>query len=271
MKIASLLRKYSIQPKRSLGQNFLVNESVARRIVELSELTSEDTVIEIGTGLGILTVELSRVAKKVITYETDRRLIPVHGELLSDRRNVEIIYGDFMKAPLSLGADEVASYVSNIPYHLTSPIIERIAFGEHDFDRAVLMVQKEFSNRLTASPSTKPYGSLTVVLSALCRIDELLSLSRHSFFPAPGVDSVVTRLTPRDNQNIRKDERDKFRSLVKASFSERRKTLKNNLKSIIGDADRLLERAGILKGARAEELDVEDFVRIFRIVQEENL
>ena len=271
MKIASLLRKYSIEPKRSLGQNFLTNESVARRIAELSELTSRDTVVEIGTGLGILTVELSRVAGRVITYETDRRLMPVHWEILSEQRNVEIIYGDFMKTPLPLDANEAASYVSNIPYHLTSPIIERIAFGEHDFERAVLMVQKEFADRLTAKPSTKSYGSLTVVLSALCEISELLSLSRHSFFPAPGVDSVVTKLTPRDNQIIQKDERDKFRSLVKTSFSERRKTLKNNLKSIMGDVDYLLDRAGIMKSARAEELGVEEFVKLFRVVQEESL
>ncbi len=269
MNTANLLKKHGIIPKKSLGQNFLTNESTAIQIAERSGITPDEIAIEIGAGTGILTLALSRISRMVIAYETDKRLVPVLKEVLSGIKNVRLVHEDFLKSPFLEEMNELHSYVSNIPYHLTSPIIERILFEDHFYNHAVLMVQKEFAERIMATSSTKSYGSLTVLLSAVCTVEKLLLLSRHSFYPVPNVDSVVLRLTPHENQKISKDELHKFRSLLKVSFSERRKMLKNNLKSIVRDPNGLLMRAGIANDVRAEELSVEDFLRLFRASREE--
>lgn len=269
MNTANLLKKHAIIPKKSLGQNFLTNKSTAIQIAERSGITPDEIAIEIGAGTGILTLALSRISRMVIAYETDKRLVPVLKEVLSGIENVRLIHEDFLKSPFLEEMNELHSYVSNIPYHLTSPIIERILFEDHCYNHAVLMVQKEFAERIMAKPSTKAYGGITVVTSTICVVERLLSLSKSSFFPQPSVDSVVIRLTPHENQKISKDELHKFRSLLKVSFSERRKMLKNNLKSIVRDPNRLLNRAGIANDVRAEELSVEDFLRLFRATREE--
>lgn len=263
MNYERLLKKLKIFPKKSLGQNFLTNKNIAYRIVRSADVKVDETILEIGVGTGILTEELAKQAKIVVGFEIDRNMRKVHLDLLS-MDNVEIIYDDFLKHDLYNYSGEKLKYVANIPYNITSPLLEKIVFNGPRFISAVLMVQKEFAERLLAKNGSKKYGSLTVKMNAFLDITKKMDISRKNFYPVPNVDTTVVKLDIKKDFLIDFSKRKEFNKFVNACFSHRRKQLKNNLKAFIEDPEKFLESYGINTKIRAEELSIEQFVSLFK-------
>jgi len=187
--IRALLKKYKVKPTKKHGQSFLKNQSVARSIVSAAEISNNDTVLEIGGGLGILTKQLVQEAKHVHVVELDPGLVKALRDIFSDYDNVSIIEGDALKISLP----NVTKIVSNLPYSISSEITFRI-LHEIEFERAVLMYQKEFAERLSALPGTSNYSRLSVNIGYQAEVEHLLDVPANMFYPIPAVDSVVVRL-----------------------------------------------------------------------------
>ena len=262
MNTGKVLREYGIVLKKSLGQNFLKNESIPSRIVAEAGVTSDTEVIEIGVGAGVMTIVLAGVVKHLTGYEIDRRFESLHRDILHFP-NVDIRYEDFLTADLHEFSPNNLMYVANIPYNLTSPIIEKILFNGPAFNSAILMVQKEYADRLLARPSTKEYGGLTVSVRTFATIERVFEVGRHEFIPEPVIDSTVIRVKFREDPPVSSELKASYRSLVKTAFSQRRKKLKNNLKSICKDPDKILAAVNLSPDVRAEELTVENFVSLY--------
>ena len=257
MKTKELLEKYGIKLKKSLSQNFLSDERIAKKIVEKSGVGKEDVVVEIGAGAGTLTEELAKVAKKVIAYEIDERLKDLLEERLSNFENVELIFTDFLKADLS-GIPDGFVYVSNIPYGITGPIIEKI-LREGRFSFAVLMVQKEVAERITSPPGRKSYGYLSALVQSFCNVEKLFDVSKSHFIPNPQVDSTVLKLVWKGKIAPF----DEYREFLSIAFSKKRKTLKNNLRGIVKDPLSFLRENRIEEKVRPEEVRPEVLLRLF--------
>ncbi len=257
MKTSDLLKKYGIKLKKSLGQNFLSNRRIAEKIVKLSGVSSKDVVVEIGAGAGTLTEELAKVAKKVFAYEIDRSLKGLLTDRLSYYENVELIFDDFLKADLPNVENFV--YVANIPYSITGPIIERV-LRENRFRFAVLMVQKEVADRIISKHGVRTYGYLSALVQSYCDVKKILEVSRSNFVPNPKVDSTVLKLVWKDLSF----DFEKYSKFLSISFRNKRKTLRNNLKSFLDDPDKVLKDLGIDLGMRPEQISAEGFQEIFR-------
>ncbi|MCX5749972.1 MAG: 16S rRNA (adenine(1518)-N(6)/adenine(1519)-N(6))-dimethyltransferase RsmA [Candidatus Saganbacteria bacterium] len=261
-----LLNKYDIRLKRSLGQNLLVDKAALDRIVKAGDIRSSDTVIEIGTGTGILTKELAKTAKKVITFEIDRTIIEAAKEYLAGHENVELINDDFLKADLGtlLSSFSNTKIVANVPYYITTPVIEKILENKEQISLAILTVQREFAQRMTAKPGTKEYGSFTVFVNYHTEPKIVSYIPKSSFLPQPEVGSAIILLTIREKPFVDvKDERSFF-EVVRTSFSQRRKTLRNCLltKFEPQKVDRALSQAGIDGKRRGETLSIAEFARL---------
>jgi 16S rRNA (adenine1518-N6/adenine1519-N6)-dimethyltransferase len=228
----SLLLRLGLKPKKALGQHFLLHPHQARRIVAALELTEEDTVVEIGAGLGALTTILAQTARRVIALERDPALADfLQTDLLAETPDVEVLCQDilefdFMKTSRETGRP--LAVVGNLPYQITSPLLFRLIEVLPAIARAVLMMQQEVGARLVARPATKDYGILSVLGQYYFRITRLLALSPGNFFPPPQVDSVVLRLDPQPPALPARDE-GLLQRVVKTAFGHRRKTLNNTL------------------------------------------
>ncbi|HOB15490.1 MAG TPA: 16S rRNA (adenine(1518)-N(6)/adenine(1519)-N(6))-dimethyltransferase RsmA [Defluviitoga sp.] len=263
MTTSEWLKKYNIKLKKSLGQNFLTVRSIAEEIVTKSLVTFEDTVIEIGSGIGILTEELAKRAKNVISFEIDERLKPLLIEKLKNYDNIELIFKDFLKADLSQIRDyKKLKYVANIPYYISSPILEKILKESPNFDYAVLMFQKEFGGRMIAQAG-KAYSPLSIFVQTYYDVDKIMDVSKTNFVPIPKVDSVVLKLTP-NHKNLEELDPDKFMKFIHQCFSNRRKTLKNNLKSIISNPETLLKEIGLNELVRPEVVPIETYIKMYK-------
>lgn len=275
--IKKLIGKENFQFSKSLGQNFLINPSVAPRIAELGNATPEYGIIEIGAGIGVLTQELAKHAAKVVTIEIDKKLIPILDKTLAAHDNVKVINDDVMKIDLhQLIANEFAgmrvAVCANLPYYITSPIIMKLLEDELPIDSITVMVQKEAATRLTAELGTREVGAITVAVRYYSEPKILFNVSKGSFMPVPKVDSSVIRLdihkgiganSKDDNDEINRDD---FFRVVKASFAQRRKTLLNSLSSGLAidkqEVRAILGKAGIRENMRAEQLAMNDFKEI---------
>ena len=275
--IKKLLGNENFQFSKSLGQNFLINPSVAPRIAELGNASPEYGIIEIGAGIGVLTHELAKRAAKVVTIEIDKKLIPILDKTLAAHDNVKVINADIMKIDLhQLIADEFAgmrvAVCANLPYYITSPIIMKLLEDELPIDSITVMVQKEAAARLTAELGTREVGAITVAVRYYSEPKLLFNVSKGSFMPAPKVDSSVIRLDihggiDADLGSINDEvNRDDFFRVVKASFAQRRKTLLNSLSAGLAiekkDVRAILEKAGIRENLRAEQLTMNEFKEI---------
>lgn len=275
--IKKLLGNENFQFSKSLGQNFLINPSVAPRIAELGNASPEYGIIEIGAGIGVLTHELAKRAAKVVTIEIDKKLIPILDKTLAAHDNVKVINADIMKIDLhQLIADEFAgmrvAVCANLPYYITSPIIMKLLEDELPIDSITVMVQKEAAARLTAELGTREVGAITVAVRYYSEPKLLFNVSKGSFMPAPKVDSSVIRLDihggiDADLGSINDEvNRDDFFRVVKASFAQRRKTLLNSLSAGLAiekkDVRAILEKAGIRENLRAEQLTMDEFIEI---------
>ena len=252
-----LLATYGRHPRKRLGQHFLVDPQVVQRILRAAELTKKDHVLEIGTGLGILTKELADHVQKVTTVEVDKELLKIAKEVLKDYANIEFIHGDFLKMELnSLCPEGNYKIVGNLPYYITTPVIEKILKAKTKPQLAVLMLQKEVAERMAASPGTKKYGSFSIFVQyhAEVKIDSFVSKS--SFYPWPEVSSAIIVLKPYSTPKYEVKNEKLFFDLVHTAFQQRRKKLKNSL------AEFNLENKGIDLSRRPEELSLEEFARL---------
>ncbi|MDI3473395.1 MAG: rRNA (adenine1518-N6/adenine1519-N6)-dimethyltransferase [Thermotogaceae bacterium] len=267
MKTSEWLAKYNVKLKKSLGQNFLSDNRIAKRIIEKLNLDSDYTIVEIGAGAGTLTEELARIAKKVIAYEVDLSLAALLRERLKIFENVEIKFEDFLKADLKNIKAERLSYVANIPYFITTPIIEKILLESPKFEFATLMVQKELAERIASKHGSRKFGSISFFVQYFCNVETVLEVSRSHFVPNPKVDSIVIKLTPK-NPELSFEDLIKLFKFSKKLFSQRRKMIKNILKSMGYSAEKLesLDKKFDLK-VRPEQLSVEQITELYNLLE----
>ncbi len=269
MRTRQILKEYNYRPSRGLAQNFLVNESLLNRISQLAHLGPDDTVVEIGAGPGNLTRRLARFAGKVIAIEADEELTLIHKAESTDE-NVEVICADALEfdfGSLPRGQGKL-KLVANLPYNITTPLLFKLLERPELFSEMLILVQAEVANRIAAEPGSRKYGILSVVIQLWADAKIVLTVDPKNFSPRPKVNSALLRLTMLDKPRSEIDDPEFFQSLVKASFSKRRKTLKNALLKSpqMGiDQDRLLEAldlTGIDPGCRAETLSIENFAAL---------
>ncbi|MDQ0163424.1 16S rRNA (adenine(1518)-N(6)/adenine(1519)-N(6))-dimethyltransferase RsmA [Bacillus alveayuensis] len=272
MKTKEILQKYGFSFKKSLGQNFLIDVNILHRIVERANITNETGVIEIGPGIGALTEQLAKKAKKVVAFEIDGRLIPILDETLAQYENVWIIHQDVLKADLQ---EIVHKYfkdckeimvVANLPYYVTTPIMMKLLEEKLPLKGIVVMLQKEVAERMSANPSTKDYGSLTIAVQYYTDAKIVMTVPKTVFVPQPNVDSAVIRLQLRNKPLIQVENESFFFQVVRASFAQRRKTLLNNLQNNLPNGKNrkqqiieTLEDVGIDPKRRGESLTIQEF------------
>lgn len=268
--VKEVLSRHGFKFSKSLGQNFLIDGNIVRKIVSESNITKEDYVLEIGPGMGTLTEELALRAKKVVAIELDNTLLPILDETLGKYDNVEIVHGDVLKIDLSKLIEEKldnkpVKVVANLPYYVTTPIIGKLIEDNLNLESITVMVQKEVAERMAAGPGGKEYGSLSIFVNFYSNPEIIVKVPKTVFMPQPKIDSAVIRLT------LKKDlpdvDRDKFFKVVKAAFSKRRKTIINALSSYGFNIEKetireSLEQSNINPEERAEKLSVEDFIKI---------
>jgi 16S rRNA (adenine1518-N6/adenine1519-N6)-dimethyltransferase len=260
-----------IHPKKALGQNFLVDGNVIANIIKAARIAADDRVLEIGPGRGALTSRLAEFAARVVAVEWDRELVPFLREKLAGRGTADVIHGDILRTDLNLLLTPLWGgrwkVVANLPYNISSQILFRFIEERALFSELLLMLQKEVGDRLVAPPSCKEYGILTVLCSLYFDIERVFLVKPASFRPVPKVDSVVLRFRVLPEPRLDVGDERLFKRVVKASFSQRRKTLWNCLKSAeVFPDDRDLqdafEKAGIDGGRRGETLSLEEFARL---------
>ena len=252
--------------KKSLGQNFLIDNNILKKIVDVSNIKENSLVIEIGPGSGNLTKEIAKYANKVLCYEIDTRLEPILKENLQNYNNIDIIFDDFLKRNTNIDLKKYnydnLYVIANLPYYITTPIIEKLIESKLDFKQITIMVQKEVGERFSAIPKTKDYNSLTVYLNYYFDIKKEFIVSRNSFIPKPNVDSIVVTLKRKDNLLYLKN-KELFNKLLKDAFKFKRKTIKNNLHNYdLKKIEEILNKYNFNLTSRAEELPLEVFVEI---------
>ena len=266
--IRTLCEKYDFALSKGFGQNFIVNPGVPPKIVDAAGIDRRCGVLEIGPGIGVLTREIARRAGRVVAIEVDKRLPPVLEETLAGFDNVKVVLQDVLKADLrALMAEEFAgmpvAVCANLPYYITSPIIMNLLEAHLPITSLTVMVQKEAAARLCAEPGSREVGAVSIAVRYYSDPKILFQVSRGSFLPAPDVDSTVIRLDVRDRPPVEVGSEEQFFKVVRAAFSQRRKTLPNTLSAGLGipkaQAIEMLEKAGIPTNLRAEQLTLDQF------------
>ena len=266
IKFKEKMEKYGISLKKMYGQNFIIDENIINNIIRNSGIDEETLVIEIGPGAGSLTYKLAQNSKNVLCYEIDKTLEPLLKENLIDLKNVDIIFKDFLTADIMTDINKYTYkklyVVANLPYYITTPIIIKLIEDLIPVDKIVVMVQKEVGDRFRAVPGTKDYNSLSIYLNYYFDVKKILDVSKNVFLPKPNVDSIVVEFSKKESKIELKDEK-LFFKLVKDAFSQKRKTIKNNLKSYnLSIIEKVLEKNGYNLLTRAEQIPVEVFAEM---------
>lgn len=261
-----ILHRFKLRADKKLGQNFLIDEDIVRRIVEVAELTPEDKVLEVGPGIGTLTQGLAESGADVVAVELDKRLLPVLDVTLEGYDNVRIVNGDILKVDImqEVGA-ETFKVCANLPYYITTPIIFALLEKRLPMERLVAMVQKEVAERMAAQPGGREYGALSVAIQYFTEPEIAFIVPPTSFIPAPAVDSAVIVCKRRKQPSVQVCDEALFFRVVKAAFSMRRKMLNNALKNMGISSEQCakwLELAGIDGKRRGETLTLEDFAAL---------
>jgi 16S rRNA (adenine1518-N6/adenine1519-N6)-dimethyltransferase len=271
----TILEKYGFSFKKSLGQNFLIDTNILKKIVSFANLNEKSGAIEIGPGIGALTEQLARTSKKVVAFEIDQRLLPILNDTLSPYQNVNIIHKDVLEADVQNVIDEQFKeiddimVVANLPYYVTTPIIMKLLEDKLPIRGIVCMLQKEVADRISARPGTKDYGSLSIAIQYYTEAETVMIVPKTVFVPQPNVDSAVIRLTKRKQPAVSVIDESFFFQVTRASFAQRRKTLLNNLTSQLPDGKQkkeeillALNASGIDPTRRGETLSLEEFGRL---------
>ena len=257
---------YNFDYKKSLGQNFLKDNNVIDKIVSAINYEDNNLVIEIGPGSGAMTKELLKRVDFAILYEIDTRLEKILFKELSDYVNYELIFDDFLKRNIG---NDLSKYkydnlyiVANLPYYITTPIINKIVADKLPVKEMVIMIQKEVADRLSSKPGSRDYGQITVFLNYFFEIEKVLTVSKNCFVPKPKVDSAVIKMKRREQKELVKDE-EFFEKIVKDSFRFKRKTIKNNLSNYdLKKIDIILNKYGFDINTRSECIPYYVFVEI---------
>ena len=265
--IKSILKKYDIQLKKSLGQNFLTDNHTLQAIVKASGVTSEDTVLEIGPGIGSLTRHLAAASKKVIAVELDATLIPALRDVLTPFSNVELIHGDILKVELPASLQESPYLiVANIPYYITSAVIRRSLENSAKPKKMILTIQKEVARRICQKPGDLSLLALSVQVYGAPKV--LFDIAAGAFYPAPNVDSSVLSIDLYDQPMIPQADLDKFFHWIKAGFSQKRKKLRNSLSAGLNvstaEIEEIFSRADLDPQRRAETLSIEEWKNLIQ-------
>ena len=270
-RVKTALMSRGLAPRRKFGQNFLVREEIAERIVEHAHLREDDVAVEIGPGAGALTLRIARRVRHLIAVEKDTGLAAYLREEYSDVPRISIVEGDFLEFDLAAaaaahGVDRLV-VVGNIPYNVTTPILEHLFSSRRSVRSAVLLVQKEYAERLAAAAGTPEYGSLTLFARYHALMEPLMTLRAGAFWPRPTVDSMLIRFFLREHPPVEAPEALLFR-IIRASFQQRRKQLVNTLQNALGlpgaAVERLGRQAGIALTRRGETLTLDEFARLAR-------
>ena len=271
MELKKIICESGFRFNKHLGQNFIENDSLLSKIVELAGVDKNDKVIEIGVGGGTLTRAISEKAKFVYGFEIDKNLKPVLQKSLAGVENAEIIFKDFMKENLSELEKEIGNeyvVVANLPYYITSPIVMRFIEESKLCRRIVVMVQKEVAFRFCAEPSTADYGAITTAIKLWGEPQIVLDVDRTNFYPQPNVDSAVVRID-KSNEDKGLVSKKAYRDIVRIAFTSRRKTLVNNIMNSLKinreKAESLLKESNIDISVRGETLSVNDFIRLANV------
>lgn len=277
--IKEILNRYGFQFSKSLGQNFLIDGNIVRKISQIGQVREGDHVLEIGPGIGTLTEELALNAKRVVAVEIDKNLLPILDETLQDYDNVDIIYGDILNTDIQKIIDEKMEggpikVVANLPYYVTTPIIAKLLEEDLNIHSIIVMVQKEVADRIVASPGTKQYGSLSVFVNFYTYPEIGMKVPKTVFMPQPKVDSAIIKLNMKEE--IPQVNREVFFKVVRSAFGKRRKTLLNALSSGELGLEKetireVLESLDIPWDVRAENLKVEDFIKISKTLPPLNI
>lgn len=268
-KTKQIIKKYEFNFKKNFGQNFLVDERVLDKIVNAADINKNDLVIEVGPGIGTLTQAMAKRAGKVVSVEIDKTLVPILGELLEDYNNVEIINEDILKVDIN---EIIAKHprmsvkmAANLPYNITTPIIMGILEKHIPMESLTVMIQKEVAYRMNAKPSTKDYGSLSLVTQYYCEPYLVANVPQNCFMPRPNVDSAVIRLNILKEPKIKVSDEQFMFNFIKAAFSQRRKTLVNCIfssgltKLNKEELGKVLNELGYDERVRGESLTLEDY------------
>lgn len=274
--VEALLKKYGFSFSKALGQNFLIDETVCPRMAQSLNSDEKTAVIEIGPGIGVLTKELCKRAGKVVAIELDKRLYPVLDETLSSFDNFELVQGDALKLDLNelinekLSDFEDIKVCANLPYYITSPLIMKLLEEKLEISEIVVMVQKEAAERLCAEMGTRNSGAVTAAVKYYGESEILFDVNKECFMPSPKVNSAVIKITPGKNPRYAVNDEEKFFSLIRAAFSQRRKTLVNSVSTTLGisksEISNALSQLNLNPNIRAEELTMEDFVGFFDLL-----
>ncbi|WP_461203130.1 16S rRNA (adenine(1518)-N(6)/adenine(1519)-N(6))-dimethyltransferase RsmA [Enterococcus sp. N342-3-1-2] len=270
-----ILAKHGFTFKKSLGQNFLTEPNILRKIVDTAGIDQDTNVIEVGPGIGALTEQLAKQAKQVVAFEIDDRLIPVLADTMRPYPNVKVIHQDVLQADLattiSTAFDQVLplKVVANLPYYITTPIMMHFLESNVPVQEMVVMMQKEVADRISAEPGTKAYGSLSIAVQYYMEAKLAFIVPKTVFVPQPNVDSAILKLTRRETPAVAVTDEKEFFKLTKSAFQLRRKTLWNNLQNTYGkDEDtkawlrNSLEASGIDPTRRGETLSLAEFARL---------
>lgn len=262
-----LINKYNFRFTKSLGQNFLTDESVLTDIVTGAEVDSEDLIIEIGPGVGSLTAKLLCKAKKVVSIELDDDLIPILENELGENKNFFIVHNDALKVDFNeiIGQEESVKLVANLPYYVTTPIIIRLLKEGYKFKSLTIMIQKEVAERIDAKPNCKEYGAISLLVQYYCNTKLIRKVSPNSFIPKPKVDSMVIRLDRLEKPRVKVIDEELMFKIIRNSFNMRRKTLWNGVK-FLGIPKEKMEQAfinaNIDSKRRGETLDINEFAKL---------
>lgn len=271
--LRDFLSFHGIHPKKGLSQNFLIDGNIIRKIVKTAQVKPRDLVLEIGPGPGSLTQELLKNEADVIAVEKDAILAKALERFKNENSNLEIYCDDILNFPIEetlktrLKIGQKAKVIANLPYHLTSPIIIRLANMHEIISELILMVQDEVGQRISAKPGTHQYGSLTVFLNFYTNAEYAFKVSRNCFFPAPKVDSAIIKLNLKPPLLVSNIE--KFFKMTRTSFEHRRKMLRSSLRDLYAP-EMIMEGLNEIKKspqARPEELSVQDFIALFECLQ----
>lgn len=275
-KTSEILNKFGLTAQKRYGQNFLIDSNILEKIVASAGITEEDTVLEIGPGIGTLTQHLAEAAKKVICVEIDRNMIPVLEYTLADFENVTVINQDILKADivniLKENGAESAKVVANLPYYITTPIIMELLEKDLPIESITVMIQKEVAERMQTGPGSKDYGALSLAVAFYSKAEVKMTVSPNCFIPRPNVDSAVIRLDKLKEPAVKVKDRAEMFRIIKGAFEQRRKTLTNALshssayKTDKKNIENALLEMGKNINIRGEELTLEEFARLSDIL-----